>query len=297
LAVEAWDDAAHTLEQFRADHPEHPLQVKATQKLAYAYERSGHGLSAAGEYLKLGNDRQSESAVRREALRRSAALYRQVGEKREAIEILELYLTHFPKPVDDSIDVMQQLADLESASGNIARRRHWLNNIVAWDGKGGDASTQVVAAQAALELAEERLQAFRRIRLVEPLKKTLADKLREMKQALKAYETAIGYGVEPVTTAARYNIASMYDELSQELRVSKRPSNLDAEALAHYELLLEEQAAPFEQRAIEIYTSNVRQRNAQETDPWVQKSRQRLEALQPDRLTGLKPKVEAEDTR
>ena len=128
--------------------------------------------------------------------------------------------------IDPGGVVMQQLAELESANGNAAGRRHWLGRIVKLDRRAGDARTQILAAQATLELAEDRLLAFRRIRLVKPLQKSLAGKLREMKQALKAYEAAIDYGVAPVTSAARYNIASMYDELSQELRASERPANL-----------------------------------------------------------------------
>jgi tetratricopeptide (TPR) repeat protein len=290
LALEAWEDAVGILEQFRVDHPRHPLQGKVTQKLAYAYDRSGRKLSAAAEYLKLG-EWQVEAGVQREALMRAAELFQQAGEARDAIITLELYLARFPKPAGNAVDVMQQLADLESAEGNLARRRHWLGKIVKLDRTAGDAQTRTLAAHATLELAEDRLVAFRHIRLVKPLQKSLVSKLSEMKQALKAFEAAIGYGVAAVTSAARYNIASMYDQLSQELRASERPANLGTEALAQYELLLEEQAAPFEQQAIEIYASNVRQTSGGEIDRWVEKSQQRLNVLRPDRMNGLNNKT------
>jgi hypothetical protein len=79
----------------------------------------------------------------------------------------------------------------------------------------------------------------------------------------------------------------MYDELSQELLASERPGNLGAEELAQYELLLEEQAAPFEQQAVEIYASNVRRNNGGQIDRWVEKSQQRLDVLRPGRINGL----------
>jgi tetratricopeptide (TPR) repeat protein len=290
LALEAWEGAIGILEQFRADHPRHPLQSKVTQKLAYAYDRSGRKLGAAAEYLKLGK-LQLDAALQREALMRAAELFQQAGEARDAVKTLELYLARFPKPAADAVDVMQQLADLESAEGDSARRRHWLGEIVKLDGTAGDAQTRTLAAHATLELAEDRLVAFRRIRLVKPLQKNLASKLREMKQALNAFEVAIDYGVAAVTSAARYNIASMYDQLSQELRASERPAHLGSEALAQYELLLEEQAAPFEQQAIEIYASNVRQTGGEEIDRWVKKSQQRLHVLRPERLNGLNNKT------
>ena len=182
---------------------------------------------------------------------------------------------------------MQQLADLASASGDTARRRHWLGKIIKLDRSAGDARTHTLAAHATLELAEDRIVTFRRIRLVKPLQKSLASKLREMKLALKAFEAAIDYGIVPVTSAATYNIASMYDELSQELLASERPANLGVEELAQYELLLEEQAAPFEQQAIEIYASNVRRTSGGQIDLWVEKSQQRLDELRPGWINGL----------
>ncbi len=286
LALQAWGKAARILEQFRDDHPQHPLQGKVTQKLAYAYDRSGRHLSAAAEYMKLGQSR-VDAGLQREALRRAAELFDQAGKNRNAISILELYLTRFPNPADEAVDVMQQLADLESASGNAARRRHWLGQIIKLDRSAGDARTHILAAHATLELAEKRLVAFRRIRLVKPLRKSLAGKLREMKLALKAFEKAIDYGIAPVTSAATHNIASMYDELSQELLASERPGNLGTEELAQYELLLEEQAAPFEQQAIEIYASNVRGTSGRQLDRWTEKSQQRLDVLRPGRINSL----------
>ena len=286
LALEAWEDAARILEQFREDHPQHTLQGKVTQKLAYAYDRSGRDLSAAAEYLKLGQGR-VDAGLQREALLRAAELFEQARKDQDAISTLELYLSRFPKPADQAAEVMQRLADLASASGNTARRRHWLGKIIKLDRSAGDARTHTLAAHATLELAEDRIVAFRRIRLVKPLQKSLASKLREMKLALKAFDAAIDYGIAAVTSAATYHIAGMYDELSQELRASERPGNLGVEELAQYELLLEEQAAPFEQQAIELYASNVRRTSGGQFDRWTEKSQQRLDVLRPGRIKGL----------
>ena len=290
LALAAWEDATRILEQFPKEHPQHPLQGKVTQKLAYAYDRSGRHHRAAAQYLQLGQA-QVDGGLQREALLRAAELFERLGEDRDAVKTLELYLNRFPKPGDQAVGVMQQLADLESANGDAARRRHWLGEIIKLDRSAGNAQTRRLAAQASLELAEQRLVDFRRIRLVKPLQKSLASKLREMKRALKAFNAAIDYGVAPVTSSATYNVASMYDELSQELRASERPGNLSAEELAQYELLLEEQAAPFEQQAIEIYTSNVRQASAGPFDHWSEKSRQRLDVLRPGWVEGVNTKL------
>ena len=251
-----------------------------TRKLAYARDQSGQYRQAAVEYLRLGQDRQQAEALQREALLRAADLYEQAGVIAQASSTRTLYLERFPQPVTAAVDVMQQLADLEGNSGHAGKRQHWLEAIIRVDRAGGTAQTHVIAAQAALELAEKQLAGFKNIQLVNPVQQQLARKLQAMQQALQAFEAVIDYGVVPVATEATYHIASMYDELGHALLTSERPVSLTAEELAEYDLLLTEQAAPFEQQDIEIYTTNARRSAGEQGDPWVEKSVQRLAELQ-----------------
>jgi tetratricopeptide (TPR) repeat protein len=280
LAQQSWTEAVGMLAQFRRDYPGNPLQGEVTRKLAYAHDRNGQSGEAAAEYLRLGQDRQQSEALQREALLRAAELSAQTGAVRQAISTRELYLKRFPQPAAAAIDVMQQLADLEADSGHAGKRRDWLEEIIRLDRVAGTAGTRVPAAAAALELAENRLADFRQIQLVNPVQGSLAHKLQAMKQALQAFEAAINYGVTPVTTAATYQIASMYDALGQALLTSERPASLTAAELAEYEVLLTEQAEPFAQQAIDIYTTNAQRTGGEQRDPWVEKSVQRLGELQ-----------------
>jgi tetratricopeptide (TPR) repeat protein len=280
LAQESWKEAVRMLAQFRSDYPDDPLQAEVTRKLAYAHDRSGNSGQAAAEYLRLGQDRQQADALQREALLHAADIFEQTGAARQAIKTHELYLERFPQPALAAVDVMQRLADLESGLGNTSKRQHWLEQIISLDRTAGTARTRVPAAKAALVLAENRLTAFHRIQLVNPVQDSLARKLQAMKRALQAFEVATDYGVTPVSTAATYQIANMYDELGHALLSSERPVSLTAEELAEYDLLLAEQAAPFEQQAIEIYTTNAQRSGGNQQDPWVEKSVQRLGELQ-----------------
>ena len=280
LAQQLWSDTIVMLEQYRRDYPKDPLQGEVTRKLAYARDQSGQYSQAAAEYLRLGQDRQQADALQREALLRAADLFEQTAAVAQANSTRSLYLERFPQPLPAAVDVMQQLADVEGNSGHAGKRQHWLEAIIRVDRADGTAQTRVIAAQAALELAEKQLAGFKNIQLVNPVQQQLARKLQAMQQALQAFETVIDYGVVPVATAATYHIASMYDELGQALLTSERPVSLTAEELAEYEVLLTEQAAPFEQQAIEIYKTNARRSAGKQRDPWVEKSVQRLAELQ-----------------
>ena len=286
LTLEKWAEAAALLERFQKGYPEHPLQPEAMQKLAFAYQKSGRTAEAADEYRRLGQRGQA-AAVRRAALLQAADLYRQAGATDDAVAALELYLDRFPRPVSAAIAVRQQLAELAQAESDEERRRYWLEQIIEADrritGAARNRQTREPAARAALQLAENSVTAFHRVRLVEPLESSLPRKLKAMKGALKALEQAAEYGVSPVATAATYQIAQIYQALSRELLASARPQHLSGEARAQYDLMLEEQAFPFEEKAIHFHEANARRRREGRDDPWIAKSLDRLAELAPAR--------------
>jgi tetratricopeptide (TPR) repeat protein len=276
LIQHAWADAIEILEPFHIDYPDHPLQAEVTRKLAYACEQDGRLEQAANEYRRIGDDREQAEALRREALLHAADLYARAGRTKQAIRARERYLEHFPEPVDIAMETLQQLARLETGEGNTGAARHWFEEILRLDRSAGTEATRVHAAEAALALAEYRLADFRRIRLSDPVQDNLARKVEAMKQALHSFETAIDYAVAPVTTAATYKIASMYDELGHALLASERPNNLSGRELDEYESLLVEQAAPFERKAIELHGMNAQRAGGTRFDPWVDRSLRRL---------------------
>jgi tetratricopeptide (TPR) repeat protein len=280
LVEESWSDSIRLFEQFRQDYPQHELRAEASRRLAYAYQRSGDDASAAGEYLQLGEDPQLPEEQQREALLRAADIYLQTGAVSEAIVTRQRYLERFPEPPAIAVAQMEQLADLEYGRGDVLKWQHWLTAIIGVNQKFDISATRAAAAKASLKLAEQQLIAFREIRLVQPVQDNLARKIAAMERALDAFEAAIDYGIAPVTSAATYHTASMYDELGRALLSSERPARLSAEELAQYEALLVRQAAPFTQRANELYTASVLRSREEQRDPWAEKSVQQLKQLE-----------------
>jgi hypothetical protein len=64
---------------------------------------------------------------------------------------------------------------------------------------------------------------------------------------------------------------------------SERPKGLSAEELEQYEILLEEQAYPFEEKAITLFESNIEGVTNGIYDEWVRKSFEALAKLIPGR--------------
>ena len=68
---------------------------------------------------------------------------------------------------------------------------------------------------------------------------------------------------------------------------SERPNDLDADALEQYELLLEEQVFPIEEKAIDLYKANTDRTSEGIWDEWVEQSFDRLAGLLPARYAKL----------
>jgi hypothetical protein len=141
----------------------------------------------------------------------------------------------------------------------------------------------LLAARAQLALAAPQRDAFKAIRLVAPLKRSLDQKRKALDQALQAYRAAVDYRVADVTTAASFEMAELYRVLGADLMQSERPKGLGAEEREQYDLLLEEQAFPFEEQAISLHEINAARSREGLYDQWVQRSYAALAKLKPAR--------------
>jgi TolA-binding protein len=286
-----WSRATTVLEDFRRNFPNHELAPDVTAKLAVAYVEVGNTALAAGEFERIANGDGSVE-VKREALWRSAELYANTGQSVQAAAAYGRFVERYPRPAAEAMEARQKLVDIAAKNGNAAERTRWLQDIVAADAAAGAERTdrtRYLAANAQLTLAHPARDAFLGTRLVVPLEKSLAAKQALMKKALAEYGKAADYGVAEITTAANYEIAELYHSLSKDLFASERPRELSKEELEQYDILLEEQAYPFEEEAIELHEVNAARTAEGIYDEWVRKSLAALAELLPVRYA--KPEI------
>jgi hypothetical protein len=93
----------------------------------------------------------------------------------------------------------------------------------------------------------------------------------------------VEYEVGEVTAAATFYLAEIYAHFSKALTGSERPDGLNAQELEEYELAIEEQAYPFEEKAIQIHEKNLELISVGIYNPWIDKSLERLAKLVPAR--------------
>lgn len=283
IALKDWDGAARTLEDFRTRFPGHPLQADVGSKLAVVYLEQGQWASAATEFERLASTHK-EPAMARDALWQAAELHEKAGARVATARAYERYLAHNPQPLENALEARFRLARLATEDHNPARALALMKEILQADQNGGDARTQrsrFLGATAALALAEPVADAYRKVVLTEPLQRQLKLKKAKLEQTLKAYAVATDYGLAPVTTEASYHIATLYRDFGKALMASQRPKKLNKLEREQYEVLLEEQAFPFEEKAAEIHTLNVQRASKDHPDPWVERSLDALRQLRP----------------
>jgi tetratricopeptide (TPR) repeat protein len=281
-----WDRAIPVLEGFRRNFPESPLQADVTRNLAVAYTAANKPGQAAVEFEQISQSPKETPDVQREATLQAADLYDKAGNTAKSRAMLEAFVKHFPQPLAPALEARNKLSLIAIKAGDYSGRDYWLREIIAADRSAGAARTdrsRLLAAKATLTLAAPAREEFKSIKLVVPLKKSLAEKRKAMEAALKAYEAAADYQVAEVTTAATFESAELYRQLGKDLMSSERPKNLKKDELEQYDVLLEEQAFPFEEKAIKLHEVNAARTKDGTYDEWVQKSFAALAQLNPGR--------------
>lgn len=281
-----WPQAVDVLQRFRREYPQHEFNAEVTQQLAVALVEAGRGEEAALEFENVAATPNLAADLQREALWRAAEIYDRAGRREPASRSYAAIVARFPQPFAEAMEARSRLADIARDGGDIAGRKKWLEDIIAADAGAGAARSdrsRSLAAHASLELATPLRDAFVAARLAAPLSASLKAKKQRMEQALAAYARAADYGVAEVTTAATFETAELYFRLSRDLIESDKPANLSAEELEEYQLLLEEEAFPFEEKTIELHGLNAGRAADGVYDEHVRRSFARLAELSPAR--------------
>jgi TolA-binding protein len=290
INMAAWDRATNVLEDFRRNYPDSEYVDDISQKLAVSYLETGRSAEAAGEFERIAADPNSSEDVKREALWKASDLYQSAAQTAAEQRVLQDIVARYPDPIVESIEARFRLLEIAEASGDLRTREQILRDLVQVDASAGaqrSDRTRFLAAKASLELAEPVRERFMSLQITQPLAESMKLKKSLMEDVLKVYGEAADYGVAEVTTAATFRLGEVYERFSRDLMESERPQNLDAAALEQYDMLLEEQTFPFEEKAIELYETNASRTVDGVYDEWVKKSFDALATLLPARYAKL----------
>ena len=285
MKLEDWTMASGVLEEFRTSHPDHELNAEATKQLAYIYREDGQTARSAAEHERISAEA-TDPVLAREALLTAAELYDEVKVLGDAVRVYEQYVNDYPRPLDFAMEARNRLSEIFKADSDYERYYAQLNDIIDADREAGPDRTdrsRYLAAKAALVLAEQGYKRFADLKLTQPFDESLAEKQLRMDVAMAAFEGLVDYEVAEVTAAATFYLAEIYFEFSVALLESERPDGLSEAEKVDYEMVIEEEAYPFEERAISVHEENFELLSVGVYNPWVQKSLDKLSVLMPGR--------------
>jgi tetratricopeptide (TPR) repeat protein len=298
LEMQQWQQAIGLLEDFKQRFAAHPLAQNIDDKLIFAYQQNEDWQPAADKLIDLWKaSPQSEEG--RQALYVAAQYFNKIGQTQSALEAYRDYAHAFPLPLAEANEARFILSEMYREENDDAKRRFWLQKLLDADQQaaadptiGRSDRSRYLAAMSSLVFAQDKLIRFKEIKLSLPLKKSLARKKAAQNSALQAFNQVLDYKVADYVTAANFYLADIYHQLAKDLMSSSKPNNLSVLELEQYELLLEEQAFPFEEQAITLHETNAQRMWQGNFDTWIQQSLLALETLMPARYRKVEQKVE-----
>lgn len=293
MAEEKYDEAVPVLLAFRTTYPNHRLVKDIPSKLIVAYESQEKWREAAFELQKIWQQK-GNNDHQRIALFQSAEYFEKANDLDNALAMYKRYAHDYKRPFNPAVEAHYKLDQIYLAKNETTKRLFWLNKMV-WLHLGAKNDqtdrSKYLAAKASYELAENERIKYDRVNITLPLAASIDKKNKLMTAALERYTQAVQIGVLEYTTSATYRIAELYSQFSQRLMESERPPGLDELALEEYSFLLEDQAFPLEEAAIEVHQTNAGRTYDGLYDEWVKKSYGSLAKLMPAQYAKFEKQV------
>ena len=293
MAAEKYDQAVPVLLAFRKSYPKHRLLKDIPSKLIVAYESQENWRDAAFELQKIWQQK-GDKDQQRIALFQSAEYFEKANDLDNALAMYKRYAHDYKRPFNPAIEAHHKLDQIYLSQNETTKRLFWLNKIV-WLHLGAKQDktdrSKYLAAKAAYELAENERIKYDRVNITLPLAVSINKKNALMQAALERYTQAVQIGVLEFTTSATYRIAELYSQFSKRLMASERPNGMDELELEEYVFLLEDQAFPLEEAAIEVHQTNAGRTFDGLYDEWVKKSYGSLAKLMPAQYAKFEKQV------
>lgn len=288
LKTSQWLPAINELNRFRIDYPAHALTSGISEKLVLAYTKSSQPLRAARELMDMANNRSNEVGEVQGGVwgyrLRAAELFHAAKAEGQRNAIYEHYLAIGPVAVEADEHVQFQTMRHRLVEAG-SQSEQWQAEMVAAELESRWHSKQTLqwAASGALAMGAEVAAEFASIELSIPLEASLDRKQRAMEKAQANFRNAESLGGDTVLPESLYRRAELHRIMARDLMVSAAPDGLNEMEQMQYRMLLEEEAYPFEERAIDLHSENHQRIIAGGFNGWIEKSLSVLAELHPGR--------------
>ena len=304
LSNQHWGKAVSVLLAFQQQFPSHEYSISIPAKLADSYQQLAQ-YDRAAEQLIIMQKTADSTELKRELQYSIAENYLKAKDIEKAIIHFRTYAHSYPEPFAIAQEVRFKMSEFYRETNEPNKRYFWYRKLLSSHKTSVTNSSNInlelvvqqrstyLVSMAAYELGRAHQQSFNAAKLTLPLNKSLKRKQKSLKQAVSYYQQVFGFGLAEFVPKANYQLASMYQLLAADVLASQLPKGLDELAAEEYSILLEELAYPFEEKAIELYSSNAERAWQGLYDEWIKKSFIALATLEPAKFdkTEKQPEV------
>lgn len=282
LSIDNYVAAEPLLRAFTQQHTAHPLFGEALRRLAISYEKLGVPNKAAMTYLEYAQQEDTPADVKKDVLWHAAELFE--GNPAEAARAYERYVFQYPTPFSQAQTARERLASLyQHKLNNPGKYRHWLEELASAPNSSGTltSSERLTIAQAALQIGHLEAQSAKSFTIRPPIEQSLLLRKRKTESALRWFNEAAEAGFESTTPKAIFAAAQCYADLASAMLNAQLPQGISLEEQDGFAVILEENAIPFEDLAIELNEQNIARLDDGYWDQWIDHSANALAQLYP----------------
>lgn len=278
-----WGSAIRIYATLFQNFPESDYTINALIRWAEIKERDKDYSMAAQLYERV-STMTGDKELKKHSLYRAIHMYEKEGYFNKLYDTFLKFEKQFSRSAE-IVELTFKVAKSRESAGDIKNAKKLFRKVTNYYKRLGSHATiqdSFFAARAMLRLSDYRKAAFEKVKLVQPLEKNFKKKEALLKKALSGYTAAAKYRIIDITTEATYKMGEMMEHLRDAILTSERPEELTPEQLEEYDFLLEEQALPFEERAISFHETNIRKtlKNGIYNE-WIKKSYKHLSTLLP----------------
>ena len=252
------EQSQQLFEQLLQRYPKHQNIDDARLKLTQLYKRNKEWSKAAA-LLADASKQIQDPQLRQTADYEIAELYLKSGEGQKAEASLKAYLDKYQQPYGEVAKAQQDLIEIYERSKRFGPALRLMETYVSTNLSSSEAtpSSRKAAQTYAERLAENDRQVYQSKRITSDLQASFKRKQAAMKRAVQSYNRLLQFNNPESASVAQAGIGDLYAELATALMESPAPPGLNELEKEEYLLILEEQALPLEDRALEAHQKNI----------------------------------------
>lgn len=287
----SFEKAVDAYQQLYKKYPMYEKKSAALYNAGFLLERLQR-YSEASSYYKLYYSEENEKIEGKEALYMAGLMYKKAKKWSRMIKSFENFISTFRNDSEVGHLVMRayyQIAKIYEEKLNKWRKaKKYYSNILKYleekDVKSEEAL--LYAAEAKFKLLEDDFNDYIKIRIGgkddKQLEESLKTKIEVMKELEASYKEVLKYKVYTWVIASIYRMGILYQSFSDTLFNAEPPKGLSYEEEELYMQMLQDQAAPIEEKAVAIYSSGLtRAREMKVFNKWTQLITEKLSVMRP----------------